>query len=107
MKAVVLRVNSPGGSGNASDEILFELQQLKKKNISIPEDVAIIGFSNEPFTQYMELPISSVDQTPDIMGKISAQVFLEYMNENFSGISIEKKVVLNPQIHIRKSSKRK
>jgi len=41
------------------------------------------------------------------MGKISAQVFLEYMNENFSGISIEKKVVLNPQIHIRKSSKRK
>jgi hypothetical protein len=24
---VVLRVNSPGGSGNASDEILFELQQ--------------------------------------------------------------------------------
>lgn len=31
VKAVVLRVNSPGGSGNASDEILFELQQLKKK----------------------------------------------------------------------------
>lgn len=31
IKAVVLRVNSPGGSGNASDEILFELQQLKLK----------------------------------------------------------------------------
>lgn len=31
VKAVVLRVNSPGGSSNASDEILFELQQLKKK----------------------------------------------------------------------------
>lgn len=31
VKAVVLRVNSPGGSGNASDEILFELQQLKLK----------------------------------------------------------------------------
>ncbi len=31
VKAVVLRVNSPGGSANASDEILFELQQLKKK----------------------------------------------------------------------------
>lgn len=30
-KAVVLRINSPGGSANASDEILFELQQLKKK----------------------------------------------------------------------------
>ncbi|WP_312993262.1 signal peptide peptidase SppA [Chryseobacterium flavum] len=31
VKAVVLRINSPGGSANASDEILFELQQLKKK----------------------------------------------------------------------------
>lgn len=30
VKAVVLRINSPGGSANASDEILFELQQLQK-----------------------------------------------------------------------------
>ncbi|MDO5614577.1 MAG: signal peptide peptidase SppA [Cruoricaptor ignavus] len=31
VKAVVLRINSPGGSANASDEILFELNQLKTK----------------------------------------------------------------------------
>lgn len=31
IKAVVLRVNSPGGSASASDEILFELKQLQKK----------------------------------------------------------------------------
>ncbi len=31
VKAVVLRINSPGGSANASDEILYELQQLKAK----------------------------------------------------------------------------
>lgn len=31
VKAVVFRINSPGGSANASDGILFELQQLKKK----------------------------------------------------------------------------
>lgn len=29
VKAVVLRVNSPGGSANAADEILFELKQLR------------------------------------------------------------------------------
>lgn len=98
----------PDGIFSASDyAALGACQQLKKQKINIPNDVAIIGFSNEPFTQYMELPISSIDQTPDIMGKISAQVFLEYMNENFSGITIEKKVVLKPKIYIRKSSKRK
>lgn len=31
IKAVVFRINSPGGSANASDEILHELQVLKKK----------------------------------------------------------------------------
>lgn len=31
VKAVVFRVNSPGGSANASDEILFELKKLKAK----------------------------------------------------------------------------
>ncbi|MEC5157970.1 signal peptide peptidase SppA [Chryseobacterium sp. MP_3.2] len=31
VKAVVFRINSPGGSANASDEILFEMAQLKKK----------------------------------------------------------------------------
>ena len=31
IKAVVFRINSPGGSANASDQILFEMQQLKRK----------------------------------------------------------------------------
>ncbi|MGL5233634.1 MAG: signal peptide peptidase SppA [Empedobacter falsenii] len=31
IKALVLRVNSPGGSANASEEILYELMQLKTK----------------------------------------------------------------------------
>ncbi len=31
IKAVVFRINSPGGSANASDEILFEMQQLKRQ----------------------------------------------------------------------------
>lgn len=82
-------------------------QELKKRNIKIPQEVAIIGFSNEPFTQFMELPISSVDQTPVLMGKMAGQVFLESVKENGSGVSIEKKVVLTPQLYIRKSSKRK
>ena len=31
VKALVLRINSPGGSANASEEILFELSRLKQK----------------------------------------------------------------------------
>ena len=93
---------------SASDStVLGVCQELKKQKIKIPEEVAVIGFSNEPFTQFMELPMSSVDQTPVLMGNMAGQVFLDHIKDNSWGVSIEKKVVLAPKIIIRKSSKRK
>ena len=98
----------PDAIFSASDSTaLGACQELKKRNIKIPQEVAVIGFSNEPFTQFMELPMSSVDQTPVLMGNMAGQVFLDHIKDNFSGVSIEKKVVLAPKIIVRKSSKRK
>jgi len=83
---------------------LGAIQELRKLKIRIPEDVSVVGFSNEPFTKYMELPMSSVDQTPVTMGEIAAQVFLEQINDQQKVVSVEKKVVLAPELIIRKSS---
>lgn len=120
----ILKTNSKIESGASAVEELWELsekpdaifsasdytalgaiQELKKMGLKIPKDVCVTGFSNEPFTKYMELPISTVDQTPLTMGKIAAQVFLEQMNEN-QKVSIEKKVVLTPELIVRESSNR-
>ncbi|MCB0471960.1 MAG: LacI family DNA-binding transcriptional regulator [Flavobacteriaceae bacterium] len=79
------------------------IRELKSRGYSIPNDIAIVGFSNEPFTEFMELTISSVDQSPLEMGKIAAQVFLEQVN-NPNKLKIEKKVVLPSQLHVRMSS---
>lgn len=45
IKAVVLRINSPGGSADASEEILFELRELRKEKPVIVSfgDVAASG----------------------------------------------------------------
>jgi LacI family transcriptional regulator len=84
---------------------LGAIQELKDKNISIPKEFCVAGFSNEPFTKFMELSITSVDQSPLEMGKMSARVFLEQVDKTDT-IKIEKKVVLAPELHIRKSSTR-
>lgn len=84
---------------------LGAVQELKSRQIKIPDEVCIVGFSNEPFTKYLESPLSSVDQTPHLMGKIAAQVFLEQVKEN-QNYSIEKKVVLDPELFVRDSSNR-
>lgn len=99
--------NPPDAIFSASDfAALGAIQELRSNGIKIPEDFCVVGFGNEPFTKFMELSISTVDQSPLEMGKMAAKVFLEQINhtENFK---MEKKIVLNPILHIRKSSLKK
>lgn len=99
-------VQKPDAIFSSSDyAALGAIQELKKMGIKVPKDVCIVGFSNEPFTKYMELPITSVDQTPLEMGKIAAQVFLEKINGKQT-LTVDKKVVLAPKLYIRESSSR-
>ena len=105
MKSVWKRKIKPDAIFSASDfTALGVCKEIKNLKLRMPEDIGVIGFSNEPFTQFMELSISSVDQTPVLMGKISGNVFMESIKDNFSGITIEKKLVLTPMLCIRQSS---
>ncbi|MDI5949884.1 LacI family DNA-binding transcriptional regulator [Flavobacterium sp. LB2P84] len=98
--------NPPDAIFSSSDfAALGAIQELKEHGIKIPEDFCVFGFGNEPFTKFMELSISSVDQSPMEMGEMAAKVFLEQLN-NPKNLKMEKKVVLNPELHIRKSSSR-
>ncbi|WP_066225841.1 LacI family DNA-binding transcriptional regulator [Formosa haliotis] len=99
--------NPPDGIFSSSDfSALGAIQEIKERGLRIPEDIGIIGFSNEPFTQFMEITITTVDQSPIEMGRLSARVFLEEIN-NSKRIRSEKKVVLEPELIIRQSSDRK
>ncbi len=96
----------PDAIFSASDyAALGAIQELKKMGVKIPDEVCVVGFSNEPFTKYMELPITSVDQTPVDMGRNAAKVFLEQI-QGSKTLTIEKKVVLAPELYIRDSSNR-
>lgn len=97
----------PDAIFSSSDFVaLGAIQTLKSRGIKIPDDFCVVGFSNEPFTNFMEQTITTVDQFPVEMGKIAAGVFLEHVNKT-NGTKIEKKVVMKPELLIRSSSLRK
>ncbi|WP_298493795.1 LacI family DNA-binding transcriptional regulator [uncultured Algibacter sp.] len=107
VKKLLKLKKSPDGIFSSSDyAALGAIQEIKNQGIKIPEDICVVGFANEPFTKFMELSISTVDQSPVEMGKIAANVFLEQVN-NTDNAKIEKKVVLTPELLIRKSSLKK
>lgn len=83
------------------------LQVCKENNIKIPQQVAIIGFSNEPFTMFSDPPLTSIDQHCKRMGNIASDIFLEEVKLSSAEKFIPKKIVLMPELIIRKSSLRK
>ena len=106
VKKLLKLKNVPDAIFSSSDfAALGAIQELKSKGIKVPTEFSVIGFANEPFTKFMELSISTIDQFPLEMGKMTAKVFLEQVN-NTENVKIEKKVVLEPELIVRKSTKK-
>ena len=80
------------------------IQELKSQGINIPDEIGIVGFGNEPFTELLELTVTTIDQSPKEMGKVTAKVLLEQISN--SKVSIEKKVVLDSTLIERMSTKK-
>lgn len=86
--------------------ILGAMQVLKERHYKIPEDIALVGFSNEPYTSFTEPSLSVVDQHSMRMGNAAAEIFLEEINATEKKF-IPQKIVLQPELVIRQSSLRK
>jgi len=82
------------------------MQVLKEKNIKIPEQIALVGFSNEAFMSFTEPTITAVDQHSMRMGNTAAEIFLQEISSDAEKF-IPQKIVLQPELIIRQSSLRK
>ncbi len=98
-------------SGNEFDAIFASsdykaigaIKTLKSRGFAVPEDIGVAGFSNEPFLEHMDPPITSVDQRPKEMGVQAAKSLLELAN-NRNDQKLFKTVVLGPVLIQRVSS---
>ena len=80
------------------------LQVLKERNIKVPEQIALVGFANEPFTMFCDPPLTSIDQHCKRMGNIASEMFLEEINASSKEKFIPKKIVLTAELVVRQSS---
>lgn len=81
------------------------LQYLKREGIKIPEDIAIVGFSNEPISSVIEPSLTTIDQPGFEMGKIAANLLLEQINSK-PGKIVAETIILKPVLIKRNSSKK-
>jgi LacI family transcriptional regulator len=97
--------NPPDGVFCGNDTTaLSALEYCRKNNLKVPEDVALIGFSDEPFSAVVTPSLSTVIQPGYQMGFQAAQKII-YRIENSNAIIPFEQIVLPTQLIIRDSSK--
>ena len=82
---------------------LGAMQAIKAVNRKIPDEIAIIGFANEAFGQYLTPSLSTVNQQTALMGEEAAKLFFEPQNAQVFP-SRPRKLVLEPELICRSSS---
>ncbi|WPR71094.1 LacI family DNA-binding transcriptional regulator [Flavobacterium sp. NG2] len=82
---------------------LGALQVLLEESIKVPEEIALVGFSDEPFTSLVKPSISTINQHSNQIGKLAAEAFLERMKNPKKKTSLNK-IILTPELIIRESS---
>ena len=94
----------PDAIFSSSDFAALGAMQVLKTKYSIPDDIAIVGFANEPFTSFVEPAMSTVNQHGRDMGRLAAKAFLECVANRKDYVS--RQIVLQPELIVRASSKK-
>ena len=104
MKNLLKLIDRPDAVYVASDyAALGALQVLNEEKISVPDDIRLIGFGNEPFTSLVSPTISSIDQHSKAIGRLAAETFLKRVAQPELKQSLNK-IILDAELVVRDSS---
>lgn len=77
------------------------LQAIRKRNLRIPQDVAVVGFDEPLWASLVEPAITTMAQPTDDIGKTATELLLQRIAEPQRPA---RKVILQGELHVRASS---
>lgn len=92
----------------ASDYLAFgAIRAIKQRSIKIPDEIGVIGFSNEEFSSQVSPAISTIDQFSETLGSTAARLLINQISVGSGKKIVSQQRVLAPQLILRESSARK
>jgi len=77
-------------------------ETIRSMGLKVPQDIALVGYDNSPQARELEVPLSSVDQKAEKMGRMAAEIIIDRMENGKE--SKKKRIVLEPKLIVRESS---
>ena len=98
--------NRPDGIFCFNDPVAVgTMRAILDAGLRVPEDVAVVGCGNLPYSDFLRIPLTSVDQNSSMIGRIAAALALKLADQKTMGRP--KRSLVTPHIAIRASSLRK
>ena len=79
------------------------MQTLKEHGISIPKDIAVVGFNNDAISKLVEPQLTTVDYPGVNVGEIAARNLVNHL-KGISDIKTTSTIIVNSELIVRKSS---
>ena len=101
----LLKLNNIDGLYSANDTAAISaMRYLKSKGVKIPEDIAVVGFNNDPISAVIDPSLTTINQPDFEMGRIASSVLI---NQIKTGKNPEKgqSKVLDVELIVRNSSR--
>lgn len=109
-KVLVGLQHKPDGIFAITDEAgIGAMQVLKKNKIKIPEDIAVVGFSNSVYSTIISPKLTTIDQPGNRIGEVAIKYLIDEINSdtviNYKTIEIKTNLIVRGSTF--KSPKRK
>ncbi|MBX2963145.1 MAG: LacI family DNA-binding transcriptional regulator [Cyclobacteriaceae bacterium] len=96
----------PDGIFTANDiSAVSCIRELKRAGIRIPDDIAVVGFNNEPIATVIEPNLTTIGYPGREMGEIAASTLINKLNK--TNVTNLNTIVLRHELIIRQSSQKK
>ena len=98
--------NPPDGIFSSNDTAAVSaIMQAKEKGVKIPDELAVIGFNDDPLASIVEPALSTISHPAMKMGELSTKRILEHADKEMEK-GVSEITILDTEVIIRASSQR-
>jgi DNA-binding LacI/PurR family transcriptional regulator len=104
MNKLLQRKDRPDAVFSVCDAVAYgAIQSIQAATLSIPEDIAVVGFTNEPNSSLIEPSLTTISQPTYEIGQTATRLLVELINEKVKKTHYET-TILKTDLIIRNST---
>jgi LacI family transcriptional regulator len=79
------------------------IHQLRARGVRVPEDVAVVGYDDIHYAEFLQVPLTTVALPKYEMGQQAAQILFDRIENGYANGEEHRRILLGPRLIVRAS----